>query len=452
MAYYPPRATMVKRQSRPISKKRSRKMALTPYKGKKYSNRNQQLFMGQKKAARYGFFMDMLKKYAAVKTIGATGNVAQRMVSRITRNRFSRQSSTKMKIKGFRVARFVLQSIPCNFLGEVYNMAGYIPKLQVRFKPMINDTQLYQNATNFHTTVLNPFVTLDQDVWAFHPTWPGSKMAAWLNYPLGPAPSKQPEWGLITGNSATKNDNMQYNSRAVKNVKGFATYDELTVDRLDILFRKINVYKTSIKMEFWNNDRGVEMDVHIVHFRLTDRDYSGAVDTCNPANNYDQLVNNIATCSGGSIYKKNNWMTNWQNCVDMKKLPPQNFITKSWRTITLGRCYDGLKLGTDTSIDVNGSVTNGRSPYRSITLKYGPKVWYREGCIEEGTLFEDDTIQDTERTDTHVMFFTSVNKKYWTTTSRDRITTTPVPTTETGEVTYGVNFKLTKTHLWREDN
>lgn len=452
MAYYPSTKKMLRAQMRPISKKRSRKMMMVPYKGKKYSGRNQQLFMGQKKAARYGFFMDMLKKYAAVKAIGSNTNAAQRMVTRVTRRKIARKSATTMRIKGYRVSKFVILSIRAPYTADAFLRAGYLPSLQVKMKPFLNDSQIYQAATSFYSTVLDPGVITDHDVWSFHPTWPGSKMSTFDNYPVG-NPGKQGEWGLLTGNSFLKNDNVQYNSRAVENVKAFGTGDQLGVDRLDLLFRKINVYKTFVKFEFWNNDRGVEIDVHIVHFKFTDVQYSqGSDNTCQTATNLDSLINEIGDGgSGAPVYKKNNWSANWQACIDSKKLPPQNFITKSWKTFTLGRAFDGVGKSDDTIYTV-GQNPRGPSPYKKFTFKYGPKIWYREGCIEEGTLFQDDTMTERQRTDTQVMFFCTVNKKYWTVNSRDRITTSPIPTTEVGETTFTCNYKISKTHLWREDN
>lgn len=448
--YMTPRITGVKKKSRFTN------MKMVPYKGKKYSSRKMQIFHQQPKAARYGFFMDMLKKYAAVKAFGAGKSTADKMIQRIKGNKRKRESASQMKIKGFRVARFVLASIPIGIESATLGNAGYVNTLTTQFIPFPTVFQSYQTTTNMDAGREWPGLVTAMDTYVIHPQWPGSKLATWLNQGQAAGFAVQPRFGLLRGNSLQKDDNFKYNSRATQEVYPFGSINRLSEDRLDILFRSINVYKSKLEFQFWNTSWFVEMDVHIVHFKLRAKDYSNSINVCQTATHWNSLMDNIMTHGGDtSVAALNHARLNMDLAIMNKQLPTANYYTKSWKTIRLGKAIDPQCPTTTTDTTppryLGGSPAITKSPYKKVTFNYGPKTWRRSGCIEEGTLFPDDILDDNEMLDTQVMFFATPNKAYMNSNDVYR-ETSPLSLTATYKASQGVEFRINKTNLWREGN
>lgn len=411
-------------------------------------------------AARYGLFYDMMRKYMATKVIGQP-SIAQKTMSLVLRRKNNIMSSKQMKMEGFRVSRFCLISYPGNGMNSTpqvytdanYSVSGIVPTWDIRMRNFPPQGTLFPGSFDIHAQQWIPLTLVQTGVITIHPQWPGSKLFTWDAPSQGTSNLSKPEWGLLPGNQNNDNRNYNWNTKAVSNVKAFLQNVTGSSDNLEILYRTIKVFKSTLTMEFWNSSQVREMDVHIVHFRFVDIDTSNA-GTCTPAENDYQLLHNLIAGEAGSTTStylvQNTSAAAFEYMLQRKKLPTKNYITKSWKTITLGKAVDPLikisDLGTIVTRNMQPAVS--QKCYRKITFKYGLKTWARPGCVQEGTFIDDSVLTDRHKLDTQVMVFCTFNKNYM----NDSFTHV-VPTTAAYDTTRSfVNFRMWKTNIWREQN
>jgi len=411
-------------------------------------------------AARYGLFYDMMRKYMAAKAIGQP-SIAQKTMSLVLRRKNNIMSSKQMKMEGFRVSRWCIISyagsgmnaVPQTFADSNYAFAGIVPTWDIRMRNFPPQGTLFPATFDLHTQQWLPLTLIQTGLITIHPQWPGSKLYTWNTPNQGPSGSYQMEWGLLAGNQSIDNRNFNWNTKAVSNVKPFCTSGNTSTDNLEILYRTIKVYKSTLTMEFWNSSQVREMDVHIVHFRFVDIDTSNA-GICTAANNDYNLFHNLLAGETGTttadFLTQNNAAAAFEYMLQRKKLPTKNYITKSWKTITLGKAVDPLikisDLGTVVTRNMQPAVS--QKCYRKITFKYGLKTWARPGCIQEGAFIDDTVLTERHKLDTQVMVFCTFNKNYM----NDSFTHV-VPTTGAYDTTRSfVNFRMWKTNIWREQN
>lgn len=412
-----------------------------------------------RKAARMGLFYDMMKKYMATAYVGKP-SIASKTFSLALRNKNTALANKQMKLEGFRVSRFCLMSyagsgtyaaVP-SFTDSNYNLAGLAPPMVIQMRLFPSQGVAFPSTFNLYSQQWLPLTYAEIPVVTIQPQWPGSRLNSFSSPAQGT--TNQPYWGLLVGNQTINNRNYNYNTRAVQNVISFLTNSAMNTDNLEILYRSIKVYKSTLTFEFFNTDPYKEMDVHIVHFKYVDFDTSTLESGCIPSTQDNQLLNNLVSGEAGtttvSFFEQNIASNAFEYCLAHKKLPSKNYVTKSWRTITLGRCKDTVfaPVATNNVTPENYGAPISRKPYRKMTFKYGPKTWTRQGCTAEGSFISDEVMQDRQKIDTQVMVFCTLNKNYMV----DNAVHTD-PTSAAYPATYGVvNYRFWKTNIWKEQS
>lgn len=415
--------------------------------------------VSRKKAASYGLFYDMMKKYMGAQAMGKP-SVAQKTMSIVNRRKNLSIGRKMMSIKGFRVSRFCLMSMrfdmgvgPNDYDNANYLFAGIGLPFFTQYRNWPNAAYNFAIGSNFQTTQWLPGVQVYTRFYVIHPTWPGSKMCDFKNEPQGTNLTGEAQWGLLSGNQVETNNNYNWNTKAVDDVKAIINSTAMPNDNLDILYRSITVYQTTLTIELFNQMQR-EMDVHFVHFRVLDFDTSDYNNVCGAPTNYSLLLNQLmsAETMGTTEFLRaqNNAAINWEYCIQHKKLPSKNFVTKSWKTVTLGRVIDPYykvsEVGTVVTRNMQVAVTP--RPYRKVTFKYGMKKWTRSNCNAEGSFFPNSILTERQKRDTQLMIFVTENKNY----SIDSFTSAE-PTEAKYETTNEqVMYRMWKTNIWRESN
>ena len=339
-----------------------------------------------------------------------------------------RDIAEKKRTRGFRVSRFILRTIPLAVdTDTAFNNAGLMPLLSTTITPY-----LYNGSVAPATTVLyNPGNITSLELFCCYPQWPGSTCGLRQRV-QGVSNLSQPRFGMIPANSVNPNNNYQWNTRAVDEVYPLYQSTKLVKDNLDLIFRRLIVYKTHLTFTLTNINKYQGIDVHIVHFKVKSYSVQIADGTCQTQSNIQDMVS-LFINGKTSAQDKTLCTDNWKQCVDRKKLPSTNFITIGWRKITLGR---------PTSYgDMSPNLVREPPATKRVSFHYGMKDFKRVGCQEEGVLFTDE-----------VLGATIFNEKVTMCMVFHCITDQNCFNTIIGDVSSNLMMKVEKVNIWREYN
>jgi len=340
----------------------------------------------------------------------------------------SRANAERKRVRGFRVSKFLLQTHHLAASTDAaFDNSTIIPTL-------LTITQLNPYSSNNLTpgnTHWNGGNVQLQNFLFIIATWPGSNLAGADQVKQGTGGLSNPRFGLMQANQSQSNNNYNWNTRAVENVLPLFSNTVLTADKLDLIFRKLIVYSSTLRIELKNTMQFQGLKVHFVHFQIKSYSVQLADGTCSAQSNLNTMFNLFID---GKTSELDRTITrqNWTECIKSRKLPASNFITKSWKTVTLGR----------PAVYNNTTINNypESSPIKTVTFKYGKKEWRRTGCQEEGALFKDDVLGESLLTQklTLLGIFHELDGKF-TFGSASNLTTL-------------LDMRIVKTNVWREFN
>ena len=354
--------------------------------------------------------------------------MGDKLMRRIKRRKVNRDTVEKKRTRGFRVSRFLLHTWPqVNDSQSIFNNAGLLPVLLCKWRPRLRFPSVLPANTDPLTLPLD--INEEFTFVSIYAQWPGSRLSFLTQRQQGS--TQQPRFGLIPANQVSANNNYQWNTRAVENVNQIYSNAQLAQDKLDLIFRKIIVYKSSLRIELQNNNPTYQIKVHLVHYKVKSYSVQLADGTCAVQTNINTMMNLFV--NGKTSPDTTRCKVNFDQCLRMRKLPGTNFITKSWKTVNLGIPNQQGDPTTNTQLQPKST--------RTVVFNYGRKEFSRTGCQEEGSLFKDDVLEEYSINfgPTQLMIFHEVDGHTRWAESSDQITT-------------GLNMKIYKTNIWREYN
>lgn len=331
----------------------------------------------------------------------------------------------RMKIEGFKVSRFYIQTINCAGGNETFDKAGYMRALTTTY---INDA----SAINPVTTAYNdpPFMIQSFESFTFCPQWPGSTVASFGRAVQGSG--VQAKFGLLPSNGAYNNNNFKWNSRAVSVVYPFNTNANMAIDLNDLAYDRISVYKTYVTIDLFNYSGNRAVEVFIFRIRFKDEKYYDNTDaTCKDIDGSLESVLNLMTQGqDGNRTIQNRYAL--ERMIRAKKLP-KAFKVKSCRRVTLSAALTG-----EFATPLQGGQIPAKS-YKKIKMRFGSRLWMRTGCSNATQLIQDQLLKENYNKVDHILMIALPHQGSLLEPAQSSLTET-----------IRVGFRITKTNVWKE--
>lgn len=351
-------------------------------------------------------------------------NLQRRLNVAKTRTK-NNENRRRMKIEGFKVSRFYLQTINAARGNATFDNAGYVQTIQTN---MVDDSSVINTSTVAYNNI--PLSITSYETFTFCPQWPGSTLCSFARTTQGTG--TRARFGLLPSNGVNINNNFKWNSRAVQTVFPFNTNTEMTFDKNDLLYDRINCYKTYVTIDLFNYTATRPIEVFIFRIRFKDTKYYDASETsCSDINGIvDTVLNEMTTDSDGTKTAQNRFAL--ERMIRAKKLP-KGFKVKSCRKVLLGASLTG-----EQPYPSQGGQIPAKS-YKKIKMRFGSRLWMRSGCTNATQMIGDHVLEEAYNKVDHIMMLALPHQGACLEESQSNLTET-----------LSLGFKISKTNIWKE--
>lgn len=375
----------------------------------------------------FGAYRALNKKNNVYSYPRGIANLSRRLIT--AKNKLqNNQNLRKMKIEGFKISRFYLQTINTAAGNATFDTAGFVPALQTIFT---EDSTLTGTSTAAYNTP--PYVITSFETFTFCPQWPGSTLCSFKRAIQG-GQNTIAKFGLLSSNSNIVNNNFKWNSRAVEEVYVYNTSNKISANQNDAVYDHINVYKTYVTIDLMNQTSNRSIEVFIFRMRFKDNKYFDVSDsTCKDIDGLVDKVLNEMCQTDTQVANVNNRVA-LERMLRAKKLP-KGMKVKSCRRVTLGAALTG-----GFSQPLQGGQIPMKS-YKKIKMRFGNRSWIRTGCTNTNQLLADQNLfQNFNKVD-HIMIIALPHQGLMQEIQQSSLTET-----------INLGFRISKTNIWKEQS
>jgi len=307
------------------------------------------------------------------------------------------------KLNGFQISRFLARSYHVEDNNTVFNdgKSGYITAMYFQGIP-----DFYVPLTTEITNGEGPGMVQNWRWNIFVPQWPGSKLTAYTNTPVGTSTGElagDQQFGLMPNNNTdtTFNSNLAYNAMCVQNTKNLNT-KVLVVPVNPQLHNKIMVHNTYIKMDFQNCSNVFSAEVHVFHVLFR-----------------EDVIGNINGVGCQQIYLIQDLIKNFYENADQEvracqaevfvdqirkgKLPKKMFKVLKHKVLKMGPILIGNEYGVTSPSQGDPNPFSKHRSAATYKTKFGLKIWNRTACTDQLEPFSDQPLEQDKFKTVHII-------------------------------------------------